>query len=263
MTKKQRRQAQAESTRSQLPAHAPNPEQRTRRHGQFRPCNIRQQELFDALTRSGAGVVFGIGPAGTGKSFVGCHAAMKMYDQGIIDKIVLTRNPMPEGESLGFFKGTEQEKMASWLAPVLGTFKKILRNADGSDGYFNYLMGKGVIELIPMEVLKGSSYDRTMVIVEEGQECPTSVLKMLTTRMGDQSTLFINGDARQSNARGAQGDLDLFLDRIREYDSMIETRAALGEELPGWAKQKTPIVEFSKDDIVRSDVTRKFVEIFY
>lgn len=223
----------------------------------FRPENKKQAELFAAtLTEP---LVIATGPAGTGKSFVGAYAAVRLLVEKHIDKIILTRNPLPTGTSLGFFAGSGDEKMAVWLGPIIGTIKKILRSEAGSDGFFNYLVEQKKIEYQPLETIKGSSFDNTFILVEESQELCYEQLKTLTTRIGDNSHLFLNGDYAQGNSRN-RGE-----EAFRELVEMIKADHEYldkGFELEEWQQIRIPVVEFDETEIVRSDITRKMVSLW-
>lgn len=221
----------------------------------FRPKTDKQGQLFEAMIRSPLSIA--VGPAGTGKSFVGCSAAVKLLEEGFIDTIVLTRNPLPTGTSLGFFAGSDAEKMAVWLAPVISTLKKILKTPNNTDGYFDYLVRNGHIVMQPMETVKGSSFDRAFIIVEEAQECDMEQLKNLCTRPGEGSFVFLNGDTRQSNSKLRCGSFDKLVGAIKEENG--HSRWVASED---WDKIEIPVVEFTKDDCVRSGVVRKMLSVF-
>lgn len=224
----------------------------------FNPANTTQKELFSYCLE--APLVLATGPAGTGKSYVGAFAAARLLVEKHVDKIILTRNPLPTGPSLGFFAGSEKEKMAVWLAPVIGTLKKILKTPTGTgDGYFNYLVENGKIEFQPLETIKGSSFDRTFILVEESQELDFEQLKCLTTRIGEGSHLFLNGDFEQGNSRqrGEQA-----FKQLAEALKEDAEKLSMGYDLDEWEKIFVPVIEFSDDQIVRSPITRKMVNIF-
>jgi len=225
----------------------------------FKACNHRQKFLFNAARTSP--FVIATGPAGTGKSYVGAHAALQLYFEGKIDTIILTRNPLPTGTSLGFFAGSESEKMAVWLGPVIGTFKKLLRTKTGSDAHFNYLVGKKFIQYQPLETIKGSSFDRTFIFVEESQELSMEQLKTLTTRIGEDSVLFLNGDVAQGNSRNRneRGYREFVAMVVKENEHSEQVKA---QDPTHWDATIIPVIEFTADEIVRSGITRKVVSMF-
>ena len=223
----------------------------------FKPENQTQRELFNSVLTSPLSIA--VGPAGTGKSFVGAYAAARLLIEKHVDKIILTRNPLPTGTSLGFFSGSGEEKMAVWLGPIIGTLKKILKTANDSDGFFTYLVEQKKIEYQPLETIKGSSFDNTFIIVEEAQELSHEQLKTLTTRIGDNSHLFLNGDYAQSNSRNrGEAALKELVQLIKEDHEYLDR----GFDLEEWENIRIPVIEFSEEDIVRSDITRKMVHLF-
>lgn len=222
----------------------------------FKAANETQQELYHQALN--APLTIAIGPAGTGKSFVGAYAACRLLVEKQIEKIILTRTPLPTGPSMGFFAGTGQEKMAVWLAPILGTIKKILKTPAGTDGYFNSLIEKGQIEFQPLETIKGSSFDDSFILVEEAQELTFEQLSSLTTRIGDNSHLFLNGDFAQYNTRNREPlALEGLVNVIREDHEFLDR----GYEVDEWESIRVPVIEFTSDEIVRSDITRKMVKL--
>lgn len=222
--------------------------------------NQKQFDLHSALMKHP--LVIATGPAGTGKSYVGAGAALHLLSEGKIDKIVITRNPLPTGQSLGFFQGDAMQKMMVWAGPIVGTMKKIC-SAHVNDGYFDCLVHGGKIEFVPIETMKGSSFDNTFIFVEEAQECDEEVLKMLSTRAGEGSKVFFNGDSAQSNKRLRTKDFEDFLSKIEKFEDAVDAKYDQGIDMEEWETLEVPVVKFEKSDIVRSDLARKMVEILY
>ncbi|BAU40167.1 PhoH family protein [Ralstonia phage RSP15] len=233
---------------------------RTAKVNRVKPKTPKQKLLSDALYKNP--LTIATGPAGVGKSYVGASVALNLLSENLIDKIVITRNPLPTGKSLGFFQGSALEKMLVWAGPIVGTMKKILTE-HVNEGYFDYLVHSGKIEFVPIEVLKGSSFDRTFLFVEEAQECDEECLNMLSTRMGENSKIFLNGDFKQKNKALRTADFFNFVEKIEKYEDGIDERYEKGEDMDQWETIAIPIIHFEKSDIVRSDLTRKMVEILY
>ena len=223
---------------------------------QFKALNSTQLSLYKAATS--CPMVMAVGPAGTGKSYVLAHAALDLYFSGVIRKIVITRPPEPVGATLGLFKGDLKEKMLNWLAPILSQFVKVLEDSCGGNAqsHLNNLL-ESVIVLQPLETAKGSSFDDTFVLLEEAQDSNLEALRVLATRIGTNSVLALNGDFGQSHIRNS-GFRD-FVEKIRAYDEQVES----AEMAADWQRERSPVIHFSRDDIVRSGLTRKMVEIFY
>lgn len=222
----------------------------------FMPKNKKQQELYAAALQEP--LIVATGPAGTGKSFVGAYAAARLLLERHIDKIILTRSPLPTGPSMGFFAGSGDEKMAVWLSPVLGTLKKILKTANDSDGFFTYLVEQKKIEFQPLETVKGSSFDNSFILVEESQELSHEQLKTLTTRIGENSHLFLNGDFEQANSRNRDLAFRDLVNVLKEDAEYLDR----GFDLDDWEAIRVPVYEFDETEIVRSDITRKMVHLW-
>lgn len=223
----------------------------------FNPKTRVQEYLFECLLNDP--LVVAVGPAGTGKSYAMAAAGIQLYQSGYIDRIIVLRNPLPTGTSLGFFPGTEKEKLSVWCKPIIETFKKVI----GRNDIFTYLMNKDIISFDSIETLKGISYDYTFLIVEEAQEMSFELLKMLSTRIGHNSVICFNGDANQKNSRLKDNGFMEFCDRIKEYDQKIDDKKLEGKDYSSWEIIRTPIVCFEKEDIIRSDLCRKMVECLY
>ncbi|QJT71451.1 PhoH-like protein [Vibrio phage vB_VcorM_GR28A] len=226
----------------------------------FQAKNQKQQDLFDACFQSN--LVIAVGPAGTGKSITEAAAAARMMAEKQIDEIILTRNPLPTGQTTGFNPGTAEEKLAPWLAPIISNLKKVMQTDKGKDGLFNYLMEKRQIRMLELESVKGSSFDDAFIIVEECQEMPMETLKNLSTRAGEGATLLMNGDSAQGNIRlKGSGDWVRFVESIKQSNSRIAAKIEAGETPEEW-EMIVPIIEFTKEDCVRSGLCRLMLEIF-
>ena len=200
------------------------------------PRTDKQKEFIDALSSSNQ--VFVLGPAGTGKTYITATVASDLYATKRIDKIVITRPHVAVGKELGFLKGDLQEKTMPWALPVLDVLEKHLGKGTVETGIKN-----GNIEMATLALMRGRSFDNAFIIVDEAQNITTHELKMLLTRVGEGSTIVLNGDAQQSDLREADG-----LSKV--------IHLAKKHMLP------VPTVEFGVEDIVRSDITAMWVKTF-
>ena len=200
------------------------------------PRTDNQGKLLQALHESSQ--VFILGPAGTGKTYVTATYAADQYTLKEIDKIVITRPHVAVGKELGFLKGDLTEKTMPWALPVLDVLEKHLGKGAVETGIKN-----GNIEMAPLALMRGRSFDSAFIIVDEAQNITTHELKMLLTRVGEGSTIVLNGDAQQSDLKEADG-----LSRV--------IHLAKKHMLP------VPIIEFGVDDIVRSDICAEWVKVF-
>ena len=200
------------------------------------PMNDRQAEYIDALSTANQIIVFG--PSGTGKTYVVSSYAASLYQTKEIDKIVITRPHVSVGKDLGYLKGDLEEKTKPWAMPVIDVLEQQLGKGVVETGIKN-----GNIEMAPLALMRGRSFNNAFVICDEAQNITFHELKMLLTRVGKNTKLVLNGDIMQSDLKEADG-LSKVIHLVKKH------------MLP------VPIVEFGVDDIVRSDMTKMWVEVF-
>jgi phosphate starvation-inducible protein PhoH and related proteins len=200
------------------------------------PVNDKQKELLDSLKSNNQ--IFILGPAGTGKTYVTATYAADLYTLKEIDRIVITRPHVAVGKDIGFLPGSLEEKTYPWALPVLDVLQKHL-----GKGTVDTAIKNGNIEMAPLALMRGRSFDNAFIIVDETQNITTHELKMLLTRVGEGSTIVLNGDAQQSDLKEGDG-----LSKIIHLSKK--------HMLP------VPIIEFGVDDIVRSDICAEWVKVF-
>ncbi|MBK0348578.1 PhoH family protein [Aerococcaceae bacterium zg-ZJ1578] len=137
-------------------------------------------------------ITFGIGPAGTGKTFLAVVLAVQALREGKVKKIILTRPAVEAGESLGFLPGDLKEKVDPYLRPVYDALYTILGTEQT-----NRLMDRGIIEIAPLAYMRGRTLDDAFVILDEAQNTTIAQMKMFLTRLGFGSKMIINGDQTQ------------------------------------------------------------------
>ena len=201
------------------------------------PKTEHQGDLINAIKSSCQVIVFG--PAGTGKTYVTATMAADLYTTKQIDRIVITRPMISVGKEIGILPGDLSEKVAPWALPVLDVLNKHLGKGAVETG-----IKSGNIEMAPLALMRGRSFDDAFIICDEAQNITTHELKMLLTRVGEGSTIVLNGDIMQTDLKDGDG-----LTKI--------THLAKKHMLP------IPIVEFDLDDIVRSDICAQWVRVFY
>ena len=200
------------------------------------PRGSNQKLLISALKEYTQ--VFILGPAGTGKTYVTATYAADRYTLKEIDRIVITRPHVAVGKDLGYLPGTLEEKTYPWALPVLDVLIKHLGKGAVETGIKN-----DNIEMAPLALMRGRSFDNSFIIVDEAQNITIHELKMLLTRVGEGSTIVLNGDVQQSDLKEADG-----LSKV--------IHLAKKHMLP------VPVVEFGVDDIVRSDICAQWVKVF-
>ena len=196
----------------------------------------KQGDLLKALQESRQ--VFILGPAGTGKTYVTATYAADLYITKQIDKIVITRPHVAVGKELGFLKGDLTEKTMPWALPVLDVLEKHLGKGAVETGIKN-----GNIEMAPLALMRGRSFDNAFIIVDETQNITTHELKMLLTRVGEGTTIVLNGDVQQSDLKEADG-LSKVIHLAKKHMMPV------------------PVIEFGVEDIIRSDITAMWVKTF-
>ena len=200
------------------------------------PMNSKQKDYINLLHDKS--VVIATGYAGTSKTYIPTVMAADLFKTGKIEKIIITRPAMSSSKSVGYFKGTDTEKMAVWLNSVIPVFKERL----GSAGLDIALASKG-IEFVPLEVIKGMSINNAWVLAEESSDLTKDEVIKLITRMGKNSKLVLSGDIRQAELKG-----DLGLAWVADFVK----RHRLDENFG--------FVDFNDvNDIVRSDAVRQFI----
>lgn len=200
------------------------------------PKTERQKDYIDALDTASQIVVFG--PSGTGKTYVVAAYAASLYHTKAIDKIVITRPHVAVGKELGFLKGDLEDKTKPWALPVLDVLEEHLGKGVVDTGLKN-----GNIEIAPLALMRGRSFNNAFIICDESQNITFHELKMLLTRVGQNTKLVLNGDIMQSDLKEADG-LSKIVHLVKKH------------MLP------VPIVEFAVNDIIRSDMTKMWVSVF-
>lgn len=200
------------------------------------PKTDKQKEYIDALKVAPQIIV--TGPAGTGKTYIAATKAAQLLDSGIIDKIILTRPNVPAGRSLGFFPGTMEEKIAPWIVPFIEVLEEQLGQEETE-----IALKKGNISVVPFEVMRGRTFKNAFVILDEAQNASAHELKMFLSRIGENAQCVLNGDIMQSDLRNECG-LKVVIDLVSK------------QKLP------VPVIEFTLDDIVRSDICAMWIKAF-
>jgi phosphate starvation-inducible PhoH-like protein len=194
--------------------------------------NENQRRYINAMKTSQ--LIFGTGPAGVGKTWLCAALAAQMLEAGEIDKIIITRPAIEAGESLGFLPGELEEKFDPFLAP----FKEVLDERLGKS-YVSLLIKRGVIEASPLAYMRGKTFKRAFVVLDEAQNTTPTQMKLFLTRIGEGCRVVVNGDTAQKDVRGESG--------------LEDAIARLGH-MPS-AKH----IHFDKEDILRSGLVREVV----
>lgn len=200
------------------------------------PKTDNQSKLITAIKQSKQVLI--LGPAGTGKTYVTATCAADLYTLKEIDKIVITRPHVTVGKDIGYLPGTLEEKAQPWALPVLDVLTKHL-----GKGAVDTALKSGNIEVATLALMRGRSFDNAFIIVDEAQNIEVSEIKMLLTRVGEGSTIVLNGDIQQSDLKGTSG-LAKVIHLAKKH--LLDV----------------PVVEFGIEDIVRSGICAEWVKVF-
>ncbi len=200
------------------------------------PRTINQAKFVQSLIENS--VTFGIGPAGTGKTFLSVAVACRMLVNGDVERIILTRPAVEAGESLGFLPGDLSQKVDPYLRPLYDA----LYECFGTERVTEMLATQR-IEIAPLAYMRGRTLSHSFVILDEAQNCTRSQLKMFLTRLGKNSRMCLSGDASQVDLTpGKSGLLDV---------------AQMLKQIPGIG-----YLEFGREDIIRNPLVERIVQAF-
>lgn len=184
-----------------------NISKRNYRHVELIPRNTAQEDYVDALLDKR--MVFAVGPAGTGKTLLAVLRAIKALRAGEISKIVLTRPAVSVDEDLGFLPGDLNAKMAPWTRPLFDVFEEYYGLVETKR-----MLEEGVIEICPLGFMRGRTFKNTYVILDEAQNTTIDQMKMVLTRIGENSSMVITGDLKQHDRGYEKNGLSDFLERL-------------------------------------------------
>ena len=200
------------------------------------PRNKHQETYLFKLNDDNKNIVFAIGPAGTGKTLLAVQMGIRMFQEGKVDKIIVTRPAVSVDEDLGFLPGTLNEKMAPWTRPIFDVLGEYYQQKD-----IEKMLYEGVIEISPLAYMRGRTFKNAYVIADEMQNATPNQMKMLLTRLGENSKMVVTGDLNQADRLKDNGLVE-FIERIKNkrldridavyFDSLdIERHEAVKEVL--------------------------------
>ena len=201
-------------------------------------CKTLGQRDYVKLIQNNT-IVFGVGPAGTGKTYLATAMAVAAYKRGEVDRIILTRPAIEAGEKLGFLPGDLQDKVDPYLRPLYDA----LREMFGVDSY-SKLIERGIIEIAPLAYMRGRTLSNAFIILDEAQNTTSEQMKMFLTRMGENSRMIVNGDETQIDLpEGKKSGLKEAVRILKNIDSI-------------------GICRLTEKDIVRHELVQKIVAAY-
>jgi phosphate starvation-inducible PhoH-like protein len=203
------------------------------------PRNRSQESYVLELLNLEKSIVFGIGPAGTGKTMLACLAGVKSFLEGSVERIVVTRPAVSADEDLGFLPGTLEEKMAPWTRPIFDVFREYFYAAE-----IEGMIKEGVIEISPLAFMRGRTFKNSFIIADEMQNATPNQMKMLLTRIGKESKMVVTGDLAQADRLKDNGLID-FIDHL---DTAETTRIST--------------VQFHHGDIERHEAVTEVLKVY-
>lgn len=200
----------------------------------------RQVHYVEALRDDGLDLIFGVGPAGTGKTYLAVAAAVEALKKEQVDRIVVTRPAVEAGEKLGYLPGDLAEKVDPYLAPIWDAFRSQMSEND-----LKARRERRQIEVAPLAFMRGRTLSNAFVIVDEAQNATILQMKMVLTRLGEGSRMVVTGDPSQ-------------IDLVRADQSGLAHAIAILEPLPG-----VEVIRFAAQDVVRHRLVAHIVEAYH
>ncbi len=214
--------------------------QRKKPQVQIVPRNLAQETYLELLKNPRKYIVFAIGPAGTGKTMLGVQMAIKLYQEGVISKIIITRPAVSVDEEHGFLPGTLNQKMEPWTRPIMDVFEEYYHPKE-----IAAMLEDNVIEISPLAYMRGRTFKNAFVVADEMQNATPSQMKMLLTRLGNNSRMVVTGDLNQA-------------DRPRE-NGLLEFCSLYGQ---GGEYRMIAMARFETRDVERHPVVKEVLSIY-
>jgi phosphate starvation-inducible PhoH-like protein len=203
------------------------------------PRNKNQESYVLKLLDDTKDIVFGIGPAGTGKTLLAVQVAVKLFKEGAVDKIIVTRPAVSVDEDLGFLPGTLEQKMAPWTRPIFDVLREYF-DAKQIEG----MIEEGIIEIAPLAYMRGRTFKKSFILADEMQNATPNQMKMLLTRLVEESQMAVTGDLAQADRIKDNGLID-FTDRLVQSNSA-----------------HIDIVNFGQGDIERHNAVKEVLKVY-
>lgn len=202
------------------------------------PRNLAQKRYLDLLT-SRVPVVIGTGPAGTGKTMLACNAASKALVTGRVERLILTRPAVSVDEQHGYLPGSLDDKMEPWTRPLFDSLYRFMHPKKVKE-----MMYDRQIEICPLAYMRGRTFDNAWVIGDEMQNSTPSQMKMLLTRIGEDSKIVVIGDMDQHERGFEENGLRDLVQRLDDnFEDIIQ-------------------INFTQSDVVRNEVIKQILKMY-
>ncbi len=204
------------------------------------PRNFHQDDLLGHIENQNTNIVFAVGPAGTGKTLISTLAGIKLLKSNRINKLVITRPAVSVDEQHGFLPGTLQEKMAPWTRPIMDVFEEYY-----TPEQIEYMLTDNKIEIAPLAYMRGRTFKDAYIIADEMQNATDNQMKMLLTRLGNNSKMIVTGDLDQHDRGYETNGLKCFMERLMTTKSKL-----------------IKAVNFTNKDIERHEVVTEVLRLY-
>lgn len=204
------------------------------------PRNTNQKVYIQKLQDEDKSIVFAIGPAGTGKTMLAVQHGIQLLQEGMIDKIVVTRPAVSVDEDLGFLPGTLNEKMAPWTRPIFDVFSEYYQTRE-----ITRMLDDGIIEISPLAYMRGRTFKNAYIVADEMQNATVNQMKMLLTRLGENSKMVVTGDLAQADRVNDNG--------LINFCNLLSGKQGL---------QHIEIVHFDHRDIERHEAVKEVLAVY-
>jgi len=200
-----------------------------------RPKNLAQRSYLNEIETHD--LTFGIGPAGTGKTYLAVSTAVKALRSHQVEKIILVRPAVEAGEKLGYLPGSLQEKVDPYMMPLYDALTDML------DGHLDSYLQSKVIQVVPLAFMRGRTLNNAFIILDEAQNTTVEQMKMFLTRMGERSKIVVTGDLTQVDLQGRESGLAHFLNLLND-------------------EEEISVMRFSASDVVRHPLVQKIIGLY-
>jgi phosphate starvation-inducible PhoH-like protein len=198
-----------------------------------------QKTYLQKLQNEDTSIVFAIGPAGTGKTMLAVMHGIKLFQEGLVDKIIVTRPAVSVDEDLGFLPGDLNEKMAPWTRPIFDVMGEYYKQSDIAE-----MLKEGVIEISPLAYMRGRTFKNAYIVADEMQNATVNQMKMLLTRLGEGSKMVVTGDLAQADRRSDNG--------LINFCNLLANKQT----------KHIDIVQFDMCDIERHEAVKEVLDIY-